>query len=138
MDNLKFKKIWKDESLLELKISANCEFVSAYQNCYIEDIALREISKKIYSYISNHNSTYYFEFGKRDNNYTPAFCMSILAADTFGHVKIEVDIEIFDNDNHLHRCCFYVNTELGSIERLSDSLIKLINAPDDFEISLNT
>jgi len=44
--------------------------------------------------------------------------MELLPADSSGHVKIEVDVEIDDNDTRSHRCCFYVNTELGQVEQL--------------------
>ena len=62
--------------------------------------------------------------------------MWILPADITGHVKIEVDIEIADNDTRSHRCCFYVKSELGLIERLGMALKKLIIEPDGCEVSL--
>lgn len=136
MDNIIFKKIWQDGNLLELKIFANSEFATAYQNCYIEDKALREISDKIFGYIENYKITCYLEFGKKEGDYTPAFSMSILPSDTFGHVKIEVDIEIADNDTRSHRCSFFINSELGLIEQLGKSLKKLVSDPKDTEISL--
>ena len=77
------------------------------------------------------------EFGKKEGNYTPAFSMCMLPVDISGHVKIEVDIEIADNDTRSHRCCFYVKSELGLIERLGMALKKLIKEPDGCEVSLH-
>ena len=94
MDNIIFKKVWQDDNLIELEISASCEFASAYQSCYVEDKVLLEISNRIQKYIDNCNEPCYLEFGKKEGNYTPAFSMCILLADTFGHVQVEVDIEI--------------------------------------------
>ncbi|MBD5526433.1 MAG: hypothetical protein HDR04_18945 [Lachnospiraceae bacterium] len=71
MDNIIFKKVWQDDNLIEL-----------------------EISNRIQKYIDNCNEPCYLEFGKKEGNYTPAFSMCILLADTFGHVQVEVDIEI--------------------------------------------
>lgn len=136
MDNIIFEKVWQDGNLMELKILANSEFVTAYQNCYIEDKALIEISERIFGYIENYNIACYLEFGKKEGNYTPAFSMSILSSDTHGHVKIEVDIEIADNDTRSHRCSFFVNSELGLIEQLGRSLKKLASGPEGTEISL--
>lgn len=51
------------------------------------------------------------EFGKKEGNYTPAFSMCMLPADISEHVKIEVDIEIADNDVRSHRRCFYVKSD---------------------------
>ncbi len=136
MDNIIFEKTWQDNSLIELKISASSEFASAYQSCYIQDNKLEEIADKICCFAENYNETCYLEFGKKEGNYTPAFSMCILPADISGHVKIEVDIEIADNDTRSHRCCFYVKSELGLIERLGKTLKKHIREPDVWEVSL--
>lgn len=137
MDNITFEKIWQDDSLIELKISANSEFVSAYQSCYIQDKKLEEIAERIYNFAQDYNEACYLEFGKKEGNYTPAFSMCMLPVDTSGHVKIEVDIEIADNDMRTHRCCFYVKSELGLIEQLGMALKKLIKVPDGSEVSLH-
>lgn len=63
--------------------------------------------------------------------------MCILPADISGHVKIEVDIEIADNETRSHRCCFYVKSELGLIEQLRLSLKNLITESDGSEVSLS-
>ncbi|MBD5516829.1 MAG: hypothetical protein HDR06_19910 [Lachnospiraceae bacterium] len=138
MDNIIFKKIWQDDNLIELEISANCEFASAYQNCYVEDKALLKISKRIQKYIDNCNESCYLEFGKKEGNYTPAFSMCILPVDTSGHMQVEVDIKIADNDTRSHRCCFYVKSELGLIERLGISLKNLVTALEGETVLLNS
>ena len=124
-DKLVFEKIYQDDSLLELKISAKSENVSAYQNCYIQDTELSAISEKIYKYVDNYQEACYLEFGHKEGNYTPAFSMKLLPADVHGHVKIEVDIEIDDNDTRSHRCCFYVNSELGLVEQMGKTLKRI-------------
>lgn len=136
MDNIIFEKIWQDDSLIELKISANAEFVSAYQSCYIQDKKLEEIVETICNFVENYSEACYLEFGKKEGNYTPAFSMCMLPADISGHVKIEVDIEIADNDTRSHRCCFYVKSELGLIERLGMALKKLIIEQNGCKVSL--
>ena len=136
MDNIIFEKVWQDESLIELKISASSEFVSAYQSCYIQDKKLEETAEKIYNFVGKYEESCYLEFGKKEGNYTPAFSMCMKPADMSGHVKIEVDIEIADNDTRSHRCCFYVKSELGLIEQLGKNLKKLIIEQDGIKVSL--
>jgi hypothetical protein len=136
MDNIIFEKVWQDESLIELKISASSEFVSAYQSCYIQDKKLEETAVKINNFVGKYDESCYLEFGKKEGNYTPAFSMCMMPADMSGHVKIEVDIEIADNDTRSHRCCFYVKSELGLIEQLGKSLKKLIIEQDGIKVSL--
>lgn len=136
MDNIIFEKVWQDDNLIELKISANSEFVSAHQNCYIEDKKLKELSEKICNFVEDYNENCYLEFGKKEENYSPAFSMNILPADMLGHVKIEVDIEIEDNDTRAHRCCFYVKSELGLVEQLGKALKELAMEKDRKKVSL--
>lgn len=76
------------------------------------------------------------EFGNKIGNYTPAFSLNILPCDNFGHVKIEADIEIADNDRREHRCCFYVSCELGQLERFGQSLKSLISDDEGIKVSL--
>lgn len=137
MDNIIFEKVWQDGNLIELKILANAEFVSAYQCCYIQDTMLQRISERIHDYTKNYGESCYLEFGQKEGNYTPAFSMYILPAENSGHIKIEVDIEIQDNDIRSHRCNFYVKSELGLIERLGCKLKDLIIAPEGDEVYLN-
>lgn len=83
-----FKKIWQDGNLIELEISADSEFVSAYQSCYIQDTLLQEFSEKIHYYVEDYSESCYLEFGQKEGNYTPEFSMHILPAETSGRVKI--------------------------------------------------
>lgn len=136
MDNITFKKIWQDENLIELKISANAKYISAYQDCYIQDEKLENIAERICDFANNYTEPCYLEFGIKEGNYTPAFSMHIFPADRCGHLKIEVDIEIADNDTRSHRCCFYVESELGLIEQLGISLKKITKGECGSEASL--
>lgn len=81
-------------------------------------------------------ATITYTYGNKTGNYTPAFSLSILPTDNHGHVKIEVDIEIADNDRRAHRCCFYVSCELGQIERFGQSLVSLISEDEEVKVSL--
>ena len=116
MDNLKIQTVMIDGNLVELRIDAMSEYVSVHQSCYVSDSDLLLFSKKIKDYISDPKSECYLEFGKKTGNYTPAFSMLLLPMEKNGHVLIEVDFEIDDNPDRKHRCSFYINSELGSIE----------------------
>ena len=136
MDNIVFEKVWQNDNLIELKISASSEFVSAYQNCYVEQKVLEDTSDKICDYIYDHSKPRYVELGKKSGNFTPAFSMCILPAEKSGHMKIEVDIEIADNDMRIHRCCFYVKSELGLVEQFGVRLKNLAAKPVGIKVAL--
>lgn len=69
MDNIIFEKIWQDNEIIELKISAKSEFVSAYQCCYIQDKKLEEIAGKLCNYVEKYDGACYVEFGKKEGNF---------------------------------------------------------------------
>ena len=134
MNNLMFEKIWEDESLadlMELKITGISEYVQIYQECYIGKEALKKIGKEISEYTYNYSSECYVEFGGKEGNFTPAFSMRVLPAASSGHMKIEVDFEIADNDERKHRACFYIRSELGLLERLGNALQNMANGRID-------
>lgn len=121
------KKHWEEEELLELKVRADSTFVNAYQYCYIQKETLKTIGNRITGYVQNNQSDCYVEFGKKTGNYTPAFSLQFLQANQNGHVQIEVDMEIDDNDSRCHRCSFYVNSDLGCIEQFGKGIVEIAN-----------
>jgi len=122
MDNLMFEKIWQDGNLMELRITGISEYARVYQNCYIEDSALQEAGKPISEYTYNRNRECYVEFGNKEGNFTPAFSMKILPAEPTGHMKLELDFEIADNDTRGHRACFYIRGKLGLLDSFGKAI----------------
>ena len=122
MDNIIFEKIWQEGNLLELKVTANSMYVTAFQFCYVSKEQLDILAKKIHSYILNSESGCYWETGPKEGEFLSAFSLQISPAKSNGHMLIEVDIEIGDDTERKHRCVFYVESELGLLERFGKSL----------------
>lgn len=136
MENLIFEKIWQDNDIIEIKILAESKYAKAYQTCYIQEPNLLEIAHDIREYIKSPNQECYIQIGEKEGNFTPAFSMKIVKVDYSGHMKIEVDIEIDDSEERLHRCIFYISSDLGSLEYFGKSLQSLYNAQLGDRISL--
>ena len=137
MDNIIIKKVYEDDHLIELRVQATAEFVNVHQFCYVQDTDLKDRAAAIVEYSNNYEESCYIEFGKKEGNYTPAFSLNFLKADARGHVKIEADIEIDDNEERKHRCCFYMKSELGMVEQFGKALKRLVSAEIDTEIKLH-
>src|SRR5699024_1700027 len=137
LDNITIRKNWEEDNLLELKIKAKSKFVNAYQYCYIQGNDLQNIGETIIDYVQQDKQECYEEFGKKSGNYTPACSLQFLQTDKSGHVQIEVDIEIDDNDARSHRCTFYVNSDLGLIEQFGKGLTHISKDNKMTEIALN-
>lgn len=136
MDNIIIEKVWEDECIIDLKVTAMSKFVTAYQTCYTSKEEIEDISKMIIAFSKDFSRDYYVQIGNKQGNYTPAFSMNFQKADYSGHVKIEMDIEVADIDNRSHRCLFFVEGELGAIERLGKNLKNICEGAVGEEISL--
>ena len=136
MDNILVEKIYDEEELLELKIVASNEYVNVIQNCYMSKTFLAQNANKLIEYTRNPGIECYLNFGEKKGEYTPAFSMNLFSADKCGHVKIEMDMEIDDNNERCHRCSFYVRAELGLVENFGKGLIFLIDADLGSKISI--
>lgn len=132
MDNLIFEKFWEDGTLIEMKVTAISKFSTSYQMCYVDESKINELIDKIRMYSADYTQEVLIEFGKKNGDYTPAFSMKLMKADTRGHVKIEVDIEIDDIGDRSHRCKYFVESELGAIERFGQT------ASDFYHSSIGT
>lgn len=127
MDNINIKKIWSDNELnSEIIIIAKSEYVNIMQQSYISQSESIDIGKQIILYSQlNGKEDLYVEFGIKSGNYTPAFSMKFLKLDNLGHINIEIDMEIDDNEERLHRCIFYVKSDLGSIEKMGNFILNI-------------
>ena len=136
MNNIVFEKIWQDNDIIELGILVCSEYVTAKQSCYIQDTDIRRIAEQLNEYSYNYVKECYVEIGDKRGNSTPAFSMLFLPADLSGHMKIEVDVEIDDNDERSHRCCCFVDGEIGAVERVGNAFNRLITEGVGVKISL--
>ena len=139
MDNIIIKKIYQDSDLIELSVRAESEYIKIVQSCYVQISMINDFASEIISFPNNYKDSLYLEFGNKLGNYTPAFSMLIASSDLCGHVKIEMDMEIDDNNMRLHRCKFYIRSELGLIEKFGKKLRYLVlpttEIGDEIELS---
>ena len=137
MDNIIIKKVYDEDGLIELRVQATAEFVNVYQSCYVQSTDLKDYSDVIVEYSKNYSEDCYIEFGNKEGDYTPAFSLNFLKADMRGHVVIEVDMEIADNEERTHRCCFYVKSELGIVTQFGKLLNELVTSEINTEVKLH-
>lgn len=129
MNNIIVEKVWNDSDMMELHIVAESEFVRAHQTCYIQEADLQEIGHKMINYVSEYgNQDLYVELGKKEGNFTPAFSMNFTKKDSSGHINIEVDLEIPDIKDRSHRCKYFVQGEIGAIERLGKGFLRIVTS----------
>ena len=136
MDNIIITKTLHDDNLIQLNIKVFSQYVNIWQDCFIEDKDLIENANKMLAYTKFPNENCYVEFGVKKGNFTPAYSINLLPIDSNGKVKIELDMEINDNNKRMHRCSFYICTEIGLIEKLAKNLKTIVNKNTNETISL--
>ncbi|MBO6119570.1 MAG: hypothetical protein J6P02_03825 [Lachnospiraceae bacterium] len=119
MDNIILKKIYTDNELIEIEVIANNDFINARQTSYVNEEVLKDIIKNINNYLKLNDSSCYIEVGNKKGKCTPAFSMEFMKPNMYGHIIIEMDMEICDNEERNHRCKFYVKSEIGLVERFT-------------------
>lgn len=135
MDNIIVSKTYHQDNLIQLKFEAKSKYISVWQDCFIEDVNLKNNIEEILNFIKDKKETY-VEFGVKTGNYTPAFSMQ-LNSDRMGHIEIELDMEIQDNNTRKHRCLFYIKTEEGLLENFANNLKGLLSENNNGSILLD-
>ena len=137
MDNILLTKEWIDDDLVELKVEASSKFVKAFQYCYMDIKNINAIGQALSQYAGSLIEQSYFEFGVKNGNSTPAFSLNLIPVDKLGHIQVEIDLEIDDNNDRIHRCVFYVNTELGCINNWGKAITALSSGVLGMQCTLN-
>lgn len=137
MDNIIIEKKWSDEGIIEIKINAETEYINVWQECYVSESCWENNTERIIAYLKNPQGECYVVYGNMSGNYTPAFSMFFSSIDVRGHIRIEMDIEINDNNVRAHRCSFYIITEMGLLENFAQKMLKLLKADVGFRIMLD-
>ena len=125
MDHLTFTKAWEDIFCMELIVIARAEFISVQQSCYVDETFLREAAERIARFSADPQESCYIEFGEKHENSSEAFSMKLLPVDKRGYLNIEMDMEIDDNNERLHRACFFLRCTLTQITEFGKALGQL-------------
>lgn len=136
MDNIDIKVLWKEKDLIEILLHSKTEWVEIKQNCYISKKMLQTNIVSINEYFLC-NKECYVEFGKMEGNYTPAFSIKFIPMTLDGHINIELNMEIPDDESRKHRCNFFVYTECGLLLEFVRKITDLFDYDVGQVISLN-
>lgn len=126
IDNIIMEKVWEDEDFFEVSIKCLNKKISAITEIYVTNELVNGLYEKINSILQFQKETVIWKSGMRGNDSTSCVEFNITMKDACGHVIIEVYMEINDGgDLDKHHCCFYVNTEIGMLDKFNNQLISL-------------
>ena len=142
-DYIALRKIWQDEieDLFELQMSAGSRLICAHSSAYAGNGAIDELVDGLNRFISGKTDEFLWKNGNRGGmaSLGPLFhSLKFFHKNKLGDVLIEVYMELADGGKPSeHNCCFYVETELGLLEKFYKKLYLLKEPNLDVEIMLN-
>ncbi|MEA4833156.1 MAG: hypothetical protein VB118_11150 [Oscillospiraceae bacterium] len=126
MDNLLIKRVWEDIDFFEIEVIAQSKLIRASIRSYTTSEAINELAIRLSTFPKKNNDRYLWENGVKGNSSTPFLSLEIWCSDMLGHIIIEVYMELDDGGSYdKHNCCFFINTEVGLLQRFGKSLVLL-------------
>ena len=136
-DNLIITRFWQDIEFFQIEIECKTELITARVKVYTTDDLIDDLCNKIEGFLSGNVDSTYWQNGTRGDSTTPSITFCFSHKDKLGHILIEVFMEIDDGGTlDTHNCCFYINTEIGSLYQFKENLLKLKAPQLGIQISL--
>ena len=137
MDNITLERVWEDAEIFQIEVLAESAWVKASVRSYTDVSSLKELSSKIFNLTNMKISEFIWENGKKGVGFTPYVSFACRHKDKKGHIQIEVYMEIDDGGSYeKHNCCFYIDTELGLLNKFGESLLNLNVSGIGYKVSL--
>ena len=137
-DNICIQKLWQDSELIQLKIVCSSAVITATTKIYVSDYLIDELICQINQLLYGQGKESFWANEKRGNHSTACVSLRFLHKDKLGHILIEVFMELDDGgDYSSHNCCFYLNTEMGLLERFCKRLPMIKQNSLGAQINLN-
>ena len=117
-DNIRMEIIWQGDDYFEISLTCCNKMISATTNIYVTDEIINDLELSINQLVRNTKEMAIWKVGERGNDSIPCVELKFFQHDLHGRILIECFMEIDDGGSFdKHNCCFYVNTELGLLQR---------------------
>jgi hypothetical protein len=137
LDNLLFERIWQDKDFFELRITASSRVAKATVDCYAIDEDILDLSKGLSVFPKTVDDELFWSLSEKGEKYTPYFSMRVFCKDKYGHIRIEVYLEICDGGPlESHNTCFYIDTEAGLLNKFGEKVKCLIKPEVGTKVSI--
>lgn len=137
-DYILMKKIWQDAFCYEVKITCVSSCVTATNDIYMSDACIDALSNGLNNFVKGNTEEFFWKSGEKGDDSTACITFEFMHKDKLGHIIIEVYMELDDGgDYSSHNCCFYLNTEIGLLERFCKKIPVLKQEMLGIEVVLN-
>ena len=138
MNNIVLTKKTEDKEINWMYLDIECfsNLVVAKISCMTSNSEIDENIKNIDAYLSSGGkSEVIIGFGL---GVYPSIEIKILKINLTGHLKLEITLDVDDSDfnSNIHKCVFFIETELGLLEQFKEKLKLISKCSVDESISL--
>lgn len=138
MNNFSLERIWEDMEFFEIEVIAKSEFIQACGKFYTTTEKIDRLIASLSSFPQNSKDRFIWENGVKGDKFTPYISLEFWCVEKFGHIVIEVYMEIDDGGSYdKHNCCFYIKTEVGLLNNFGKSLALLNERGIGKKVTLN-
>lgn len=137
-DYIEIQKLWYDNELAQLAIVCSSPIITAATKIYVTEALIDDLIHQIRQFLSGRVVESYWANEEKGDYSTPCVSLHFLPKDKLGHILIEVYMELDDGGNYSdHNCCFFLNTEIGLLEKFCEGLPRLKQKTSKIRIVLN-
>lgn len=137
MDDIVITKIWSDIDFFEVDIKFLSKYVIITQSYYLQESQVSNIIKELYALCNFSKSEIDIKLGEWNDKNMSSLFMHI-CANKNGYVKFDVTVSIIDESDPVHKCSFFINSEIGLIYNFIFKLEKIFDMNVGCSIYLNT
>lgn len=137
-DYILIEKIWQDVFCYQVKITCASSHVVATNDIYVSDDSIDTLFNGLNDFNKNEINEFFWISGEKGDDSTACISFNFIHKDKLGHILIEVYMEVDDGGSYSsHNCCFYINTEMGLLEKFCKKLPMLKQELLGTEVALN-
>lgn len=136
-DNIIFKKMWEDDTLMQLNVVCSSPVAMASTMIYVNNFLIDELICQINQFLDGTVEASSWANEHRGDGSTACVSFRFCKKDTLGHINIEVYAELDDGGTYTdHNCCFFVETEYGLLMDFCKKLLNLKTFPARYQVQL--
>ncbi len=126
MSCINIKRIWSDETMIELEFSANSANIYSQLNFYVTESELLELKEKLMRFPIGKNNSIEWIVGSIEENTYVYFSFRVFIINKQGHVAIEIKMDNKLKQPYTLYSHFYIPTEIASINEFGKNIDNLL------------
>ena len=126
MSCINIKRIWLDETMIELEFSANSANIYSQLNFYVTESELLELKEKLMRFPIGKNNSIEWIVGSIEENTYVYFSFRAFIINKQGHVAIEIKMDNKLKQPYTLYSHFYIPTEIASINEFGKNIDNLL------------